>query len=136
MSLLQRFEAWIESNKWRFFKAVHTTNWDLPYHDLLIINNTEGQETISGSYPVGKNNRDAHGNQAKLFVSKHTFVFVVGETDEIRWNDSKNVIIALPATSYGPFKTNIHTVFYSVAVGSVLAIYFEGVLPQEARNPE
>ncbi len=136
MSLLQRFEAWLESNTWRFFRVVHTTNWDFPYHDELFIDNSGGQDAIVGAYPVGKTNRDAHGNQAKLFVSKHTIITDSGVSDELCFNDSKNINIYPNALEGLDIYTNIHTVFYSVAAGSTLRIYFEGVLPQEARNPE
>lgn len=109
------------------------SNHDYPYHDILVIDNTEGQEAAVGSYQVGQSNIDAHGDQKKLFVSKHTLIIAVTETDELRLNDSRNVNIA-PVGADQELWTNISRIYYNVAAGGVMVIYFEGVLSEEARD--
>jgi hypothetical protein len=109
------------------------SNWDLPYHDILIIDNVEGQDPVAGSYEVGQNNVDAHGDQKKCFVSKHTFLVSVVEETVLRLNDSRNVDIA-DYLSGEWLLTNISRVYYVIPAGGVLVIYFEGVLPEEARD--
>jgi hypothetical protein len=143
MSLTQRLEAWLNSNVWRFFRAVFNTNRDFPYHDYVVIDNSEGTGAINGVYQVGQSNMDLHGDQAKRFVSKRTLILCTDSSTVIVFNDSKNVPMipfydqdTLNNLIRQEYHTNIHAVYYSVATNDMLLMYFEGVLPQEARNPE
>lgn len=116
-----------------FFKG--NMNWDYPYHDCLIISNTEGQDPITGSFTPGMNNVDAHGDQTKLFVSKRTR-FTHGNVDgeEIHFNDARNVNIADFEDLW--FFTSVSVIYYVIPAGGYLKIYVEGVLSEEARDAE
>jgi hypothetical protein len=67
-------------------------------------------------------------------------------TTIIRFNDSRNVPMILnlkllladdsPAYYETEFHTNIAAVYYEVGAGHALWMYFEGVLPEEARDAE
>ena len=64
----------------------------------------------------------------------------------IRLNDSRNVGISMYQTVptiagelsmyFIEFHTNISQVFYSIPADGALYMYFEGVLPEEARDAE
>lgn len=147
MSLTQRIEAWLEANIWRFFKAVFSSNRDYPYHDETAYDNTEGQDPLVGMYQVGSNNVDANGDQSKRFVSKRAILVGFPDPAEIRLNDSRNVALnhwlpymfdpTTPTSRWMmELHTNINAIYFSIPAGSALLMYFEGVLPQEARDAE
>lgn len=110
-------------------------NHDLPYHDILFVDNSQGGTTLEGYYVVGENNVQAHGNQRKRFVSKHTYIRISDFTITVSLNDVHNLNIIGTVNPLELF-TSIHSVYYSVVAGATLYALFEGVLPQEARNPE
>lgn len=133
MSVVQRMLARLESGLITFLNMVTLANRDLPYHDFHGFDSSSTSDT----YVVGQNQIDAHGNQSKRFVSKSTLVYATCNTF-IRFNDSKNVLIPILATTWYEFKTNIWQVFVDLDFGEddSIAFYFEGVLPNEARSPE
>jgi len=107
-------------------------NRDYPYHDFVTFD--DGDEPIE--YPVGKNNKDAFGDQKKLFVSKSTMVLSDVECI-IRFNNTENTPITIRADTQYEFFSNISSVYVS-AIGAQghIDIGFEGVLPQETRDAE
>jgi hypothetical protein len=130
MSLIQRLEAWLNANVWRFFRAVFSANRDYPYHDYLCVTDT----TPTGFYEVGQNQINCHGNQSKRFVSKSTLI-IATEDVQVRFNDAKNVVIDLLANVLYEFKSNIWQVFFwTPDEDKAIHFYFEGVLPDEART--
>ena len=131
MSLTQRLEVWLDANVWRFFRAVFNTNRDYPYRDYL---KATSSGPISG-YAVGTNNINKHGNQSKLFVSKSTLIYASAACTVV-FNDSKNVVIDILPLVWYEFKSNIWMIFWDLGTdGADLYLYFEGVLPDEARVP-
>lgn len=146
MSFIQRIIEALDARLWKFIRIVHSANHDYPYHDYVCIDNSLGDDPISGSYAVGTNNVNAHGDQSKRFVSKRTNIWSDHDGDIVRFNDSRNVGIVLPfkATNIDAdimiwekeFHTNISVVHYTVGDGNILCMYFEGVLPEEARDAE
>jgi hypothetical protein len=109
----------------------------------LTIDNSAGQDVLIGTYAVGENNLNAHGDQSKRFVAKRTiFTSLVGVT-VIHLNDSRNVAIipiqnmdAINTIYELELHTNIANVTYEVPIGATLYMYFEGVLPEETRDAE
>lgn len=107
-------------------------NRDYPYHDYESID--DGSEPVA--YQVGKNNRDAHGSQMKLFTSKSTLIFS-DVACTIRLNSTENVTIAINANTWYEFLSDIYMVYVvTIGTGGTLQMYFEGVLPEETRTPE
>jgi hypothetical protein len=112
----------------------------------VLIDNSEGQEVMNGSYAVGTNNVNAHGDQSKRFVSKRANIWTNNGEVTIRFNDSRNIAIPLPPKLCDlngiilwyekEFHANIASVYYSVPATFLLYMYFEGVLPEEARDAE
>lgn len=146
MSFIQRIIEALDARLWKFIRIVHSANHDYPYHDFVTINNELGEESLNGMYAVGTSNVDLHGDQSKRFVSKHANLWCMNFATTVRFNDSRNVAIYLPAKLINStdavvwcekeFHTNIAAVYYTVAAGDVLFMYFEGVLPEEARDAE
>jgi hypothetical protein len=121
----------IKSGLITFINVVTLANRDYPYHDALEI--SAGGTGLT--YVVGQNQIDAHGNQAKRFVSKSTLIMSTEDTN-VKFNDSKNVNVPLVANVWYEFKSNIWQVFYTTPTnGKYVYFYFEGVLPIEARSP-
>lgn len=146
MSFIQRIINALDAGIWKFIRVVHSANHDYPYHDFILLDNTEGEEDLIGHYVVGTDNVNAHGDQHKKFVSKRTVINVLGDPAEIKFNHADNVTVIPPVTFVDAvagitfcieeYHTNISEIFYSVPAGSRLLLYFEGVLPQEARDAE
>ncbi|MCJ7621737.1 MAG: hypothetical protein MUP64_16155 [Anaerolineae bacterium] len=85
---------------------------------------------------MGSNQINAHGAQHKLFVSKNTLIFST-ETTHVHFNDSRNVPQDILANTWYTFYSNIAAVYFPIpAQGKIMLLYFEGVLPEEARSPE
>jgi hypothetical protein len=117
---------------WQFIRLVLSANHDYPYHDY---HHADAQTTI-GWYVVGSNQIDAHGSQHKLFVSKSTVIYST-ELTHVHFNDSRNVAVAILANQWYEFKSNIAAVYFPIpGADKDLYLYFEGVLPEEARSPE
>lgn len=117
---------------WQFIRLVFNANIDLPYHDY---HHANSQSTI-GFYVVGSNQINAHGAQHKLFVSKNTLIYST-EATHVHFNDSRNVAVAILANTWYTFFSNIAAVYYPIpGADKDLYLYFEGVLPEEARSPE
>lgn len=145
MSFIQRIIEALDAKLWKFIRIIHSANHDLPYHDYVYLINTTG-DTLNGVYKVGANNVDKHGDQSKFFVSKRANIWTDNDATTVQFNDSRNVAIALPPTLVDPtasfwlykkdFYTNIAVVYYSLPNNSSLWMYFEGVLPEEARDAE
>lgn len=132
MSSLLEAIAKVKVSIWQFMRLVFNANIDLPYHDYHLVT---AQSTIPG-YVVGANQVDAHGNQHKLFVSKNTLVYSTEDT-HVHFNDSRNVAVAILASTWYTFYTNVSVVYFPIpSADKVLKLYFEGVLPEEARYPE
>ena len=56
---------------------------------------------------------------------------------QVRFNNTNNVLIDLPANQWLTFESNISTlIVVTIGEDGVLYSYFEGVLPEEARNPQ
>lgn len=127
---------------WQFWRLVHNANRDLPYHDYLDYENESGEEQVY-PYVVGSNNVSAHGDQNKHFVAKRTLIWSY-DAIHFRLNSPSNVIIHLKVHQrvledviyQMELHTNIHIIYFILATGQYLHAYFEGVLPEEARNPE
>lgn len=110
---------------------VSLSHRDYPYHDYHDIADTEEPET----YVVGTNNRGLGGTQNKLFVSKST-LFYSGAICTFRLNSARNVLQTLPADLPIRFESNIQSVhIVTIGADGTLYMWFEGVLPQEARSP-
>lgn len=134
----------LKDQVWRFFRAIISSNHDYPYHDYVFINNSQGESALKGSYQVGNSNVDAGGDQKKRFVSKRAVIWTFTDDTTIRFNHSNNVEQVIPfhqlepineITVYrGEYHTNISEVFYTVGANGGLYMYFEGVLPEEARD--
>lgn len=122
----------LNKNLWCIIKAVFTANRDYPYHDFITID--DGDEPKQ--YVVGTNNKDVQGDQKKLFISKSTMILSDVECT-IRFNHTANTPITIRADTQYEFLSNIKMV-YVTAIGAqgYLDLGFEGVLPDEARNPE
>jgi len=122
----------IKAGLWTFSKLVFNSNNDLPYHDYY----GATEQTTETSYVVGTNNKDARGTQSKLFVSKSTLIYAT-EDQTIRFNNRNNTPITILANTWYTFVSNIYQVFFVVpSADKKLYLYFEGVLPEEARTPE
>jgi hypothetical protein len=104
----------------------------MPCHDYHLVN-AQSTDTV---YTVGDNQIAAHGDQRKRFVSKSTLIFSTVDCS-VRFNNSKNVAVAILKDTWYEFKSNIYQVYYSIPTGEdFLKLYFEGCLPQESRSPE
>jgi len=117
---------------WQFWRLVGSMNREYPYHDYAFIESSAPQVF----YVVGSNQQAAHGSQHKLFASKSTLIWSDEDT-WVRFNNSNNVTIDIWANTWYEFKSNIEAVYYLLpSQGKKLCLYFEGVLPEEARDPE
>jgi hypothetical protein len=117
---------------WQFVRLVLSANRELPYHDYHVASS----QTTNPFYIVGSNQINAHGAQHKLFVSKSTLVYSTEDT-HVHFNDSRNVAVAILALTWYEFKSNIAAVYFPIPGSDQgLLLYFEGVLPEEARSPE
>lgn len=131
MTLGALIKSYIQSRIIKFINIVSLAHQDYPYHDYHKF--TAGDEPVA--YNVGTDNREAHGDQTKLFVSKDTLLLSDGAA-QVRFNNAENVLIDLVANQMYSFEGNIHTLFVeTIAATKVLYAYFEGVLPEEARSP-
>lgn len=132
MSTLLDAIAKVKVSIWQFIRLVFSANREYPYHDVW--NNDDYSDT--GIYVVGSNQINAHGDQHKLFVSKSTLIFSEVFLS-LRFNSPKNEPVPILANTWYEFKSNIWTVYWDVGtLSGMLWLYFEGVLPEEARNPE
>jgi hypothetical protein len=132
MSVVQRILAKIESGLITFINMVTLANRDYPYHDYIAFT----PQSTKFAYVVGQNQTVGHGDQRKLFVSKSTLIYST-EDQTIHLNNMNNVAIVILASTWYEFKSNIYQVFVTTpAASQYIKFYFEGVLPQEARNPE
>lgn len=146
MTWVQTILAALEARLWKFVRAIISANHDYPYHDFIFIDNSESEEDLAGIYVVGTSNINAHGDQTKRFVSKHTNIWSDFIDNTVKFNDSRNVDVYLPIRAVDTvetmaiyekeFHTNISSVHYNVVAGQRLWMYFEGVLPEEARDAE
>lgn len=117
---------------WQFVRLVLSANREYPYHDY----HRATEQTVNPFYIVGSNQIDAHGAQHKLFVSKSTLVYSTADT-HVHFNDSRNVAVGILALTWYEFKHNIAAVYFPIPdTDEELRLYFEGVLPEEARSPE
>lgn len=117
---------------WHIIKAVFTANRDYPYHDY----ETATMTATYVLYSVGENNKDKHGSQSKLFVSKSTLIYVTQEAD-VKFNDTNNVEIDILPNTWYEFLCNISRIFYKYSdTEGTIYIYCDGVLPQETRGSE
>jgi hypothetical protein len=122
----------VKTGIWQFWRLVGSMNRELPYHDYTMVNVTVDPRF----YAVGTNNVNAHGSQRKRFVSKSTLVWSSGDT-AIRFNDNNNQTMILPDHTWIEFKSNISSVYWdALAPYRYILMYFEGVLPEEARFTE
>jgi len=118
---------------WQFIRLVFSANRDYPFHDYKYL--ADGSEPAW--YIVGSANVDARGDHSKLFVSKSTLIIVTQDT-VVRFNNTRNVAQTLrAANSPYEFYGNIWAVNVTdIGEGGAVYMYFEGVLPEEARAPE
>jgi hypothetical protein len=117
---------------WQFVRLVLSANREYPYNDYHHVTN----QSENMFYIVGSNQIDAHGAQHKLFVSKSTLVYSTEDT-HVHFNDSRNVADVILALTWYEFKHNIAAVYFPIpSSDNDLYLYFEGVLPEEARSPE
>lgn len=132
MSFTQRLINALETGLWKFVKVVLSANREYPFHDYESVG--DGSEPVA--YRVGQNQVDLHGDQTKHFVAKSTLVYS-DVACTIRFNHTNNVAIAILANTWYEFKSNVTYVYVS-AIGAqgTIYMYFEGVLPQEARDAE
>lgn len=115
-----------------FINMLTLANRDYPYHDYHIVE--DGSEP--DFYQVGANNRLGNADQHKFFVSKSTLIYS-DVACTVRFNNTENVAIAILANTWYTFYSNISSIYTSViATGGTIYFWFEGVLPQETRNPE
>ena len=132
MSTLLEAISKVKVGVWQFIRLVLSANRDYPYHDYHYANS----QTTNPFYIVGSNQIDAHGAQHKLFVSKSTLIFST-EATHVHFNDSRNVAVAILANTWYTFYSNIAAVYFPIpGADKALYLYFEGVLPEEARSPE
>jgi len=132
----------VKTNVWQFWRAVFSANHDYPYHDYVSFTN-EGQDPVDYIYVVGQNMVDAHGTQRKLFTAKRTLIWSVVPIT-IRLNSASNVPIRLKLHQLVledmiyqmELHTNISMIIFTLDPGGEVFAYFEGVFPDEARNPE
>lgn len=108
------------------------TNRDYPYHDFKKFE--DGDEP--DSYSVGESNMGLNGDQNKLFVSKSTLIHATQDCT-IRFNNAENVAVDIVANNLFTFESNIHAVYIlTIGTDGVLRMWFEGMLPEDARRPE
>jgi hypothetical protein len=127
---------------WQFVRLVLSANHDYPYHDYFEFEN-EGEDDVDVPYVVGSNNVDAHGTQRKLFTAKRTLLWSRYPID-FRLNSANNVLIEMKRHQevledrlyQMELHTNISIIIFKVPGGCTINAYFEGVFPDEARNPE
>lgn len=132
MSTLLEAISKVKVGVWQFIRLIFTANRDYPYHDY---HHADPQSAI-GFYVVGANQIEAHGSQHKLFVSKSTLILSTEDT-HVHFNDSRNVAVAILANTWYTFVSNIAAVYFPIPGDDKdLYLYFEGVLPEEARDPE
>ena len=131
MSLGNFIRSKIEAGLKPYIPMVINANRDFPYHDYKKFE--AGVEPAV--YNVGEANREAHGDQTKLFVSQQTLIYSDGACT-IRFNNAENVLIDILAAVTYMFESNIKSIHViSIAAEKTLYCYFEGVLPEEARSP-
>lgn len=132
MSTMLELLGRVKVGIWQFWRLVGSMNREYPYHDTHMVTS---QSTVL-IYIVGDNQIGAHGTQRKLFVSKSTLIMCTEDT-HVHFNSPNNVAIPILANTWYEFKSNIEAV-YCTAIGADkgLYLYFEGVLPEEARSPE
>jgi hypothetical protein len=130
MSVFNYIVEKLKSGIITFVNAVISANRDLPYHD-----ETSLMAVGEGAYyVVGTNNKNRHGTQSKTFVSKSTLVYADSNII-IHFNDAKNTPIPIVGNVWYEFKSNIWQVFVEdLGDAGTALIYFEGVLPEEART--
>ena len=127
----QRLSVKIPNNP-EFTGETSNSNRDMPCHDYHLVN----AQSTDTAYVVGDNQIAAHGDQRKRFVSKSTLIYATADCT-IKFNNSKNVAVAILAATWYEFKSNIYQVFYAIPEDeNYLKLYFEGCLPQESRSPE
>ena len=115
-----------------FIGMVTLAHRDWPYHDY----ETETTTSAYISYRVGKNNKQASGDQHKFFTSKSTLIYCTTNSYVI-FNHDNNVVQTILASTWYEFMGNIFFIQYAyVTSAGTIYIYTEGVLPQEARRPE
>lgn len=108
------------------------SNRDYPYHDYESIDDTE--EPVN--YIVGTNNVTTDGDQKKRFISKSTLIYS-DVACTVRFNHTENVTVAINAGIYFTFECDIRSVYVlTIAAGGTLQMWFEGVLPDEARSAQ
>lgn len=112
-------------------RVIHSGR-DFPYHDYKKFEDGDEPDT----YQVGEANLNADGDQRKLFVSKSTLIYS-DVACTVKFNHADNVTIDILANTWYTFWSNIHRVIVlTIATGGTLYMYFEGVLPEDARRPE
>lgn len=117
---------------WQFWRLVGSMNHEYPYHDDHVVTS----QTTVAFYVVGSNQQAAHGAQHKLFASKSTLIMSTEDT-HVHFNNPNNVAEPILANNWFEFKSNIEAVHFPIpASDKYLYLYFEGVLPEEARDPE
>jgi hypothetical protein len=132
LSTLLELISKVKVGVWQFWRAVLSANHDYPYHDY----HHASVGTTNPFYIVGSNQINAHGAQHKLFVSKSTLIYSTEDTD-VHFNDSRNVAVGILANTWYTFYSNIAAVYFTIPnQDKDLYLYFEGVLPEEARSPE
>jgi len=130
LSFTQRLMANLQSGFLRFLSVIINANRDLNMHDY----ETATLTATYKPYSVGENNKDLHGDQSKLFVSKSTLIYSTVDAD-VKFNDMNSIEIDILAGNFYEFKSNIRKVFYKYsAEQGIIYIYCDGVLPEEARS--
>lgn len=130
MSVLSYIVDKLKTGLITFINAVTLANVDYPYADYQRISTT----AIWKSYVVGTNAINSEGGARKLFVSKDTCFFATQDC-YIRLNDSRAQNILIPANRPMIFLSNIFQVFVTrVTADGTIDMWFEGVLPEEART--
>lgn len=145
MNAKDLIEFW-KDRLWRFFRVIVSTNRDFPYHDYVEIENEDEENELKSHYVVGTATLDCHGDQSKRFVSKRALIWCESSAATIRINHANNPEINLPlkfvlaAPPMSIFEielhTNISSIYYTIPAEYKLYMYFEGVLPEEARDAE
>jgi len=132
MTLAEYLLSKIKKGIISFVHLVSLANKDYPYFDYKTYADTEEPEM----YNVGKDSITGESTQHKLFVSKSTLI--IADVDcTIQFNNTNNVVVDIIADILFTFKHNIHAVnVLTIGAGGNIYMYFEGVLPNEARNPE
>ncbi len=132
MSYVNNIIKCIENGIHKFVSVIINANRDFPYHDYYHADETA---TVR-SYVVGHNQVIGHGDQRKLFVSKSTLIYCT-ENTTIQFNSTNNVVVTILASTWYEFKSNISSIYHAaITQDKDLYVYFEGVLPNEARSPE